>query len=317
MAQAEPYVRDDVRQLLGLLAATPSPPLDEVTADEAREAYRALVTMTEAEPCDLAVIRDVTCPGPSGAISLRLYDSRDHRDPGPVVMFFHGGGFVIGDLETHHAFCTELAAGLDLPVVAVDYRRAPEAPYPAAPEDCEAATRWVAESPTVLGLRVTELITCGDSAGGNLALVVAQALVRDSAKVRILAQMPIYPDAGPPRGTESYTSFGEGYFLTARSIDFFDTCYVGDLASSRRYPIIHDDLGASPPTVLITASLDPIRNPGREYAARLVRNGVEVTYLEARGMIHGFINMRKALPSAQKDVETLIAATRSMLERRS
>ncbi len=315
MADTEPYVREDVRRLLDLLAANPSPPLDELSPEEARAAYIAIGMMTEAEPRDLAVIRDVTCPGPTGEIPLRLYDPRESREPGPVVMFFHGGGFVIGDLETHHAFCTELALGLDLPVIAVHYRRAPEAPYPAAPDDCEAASRWVANSPEAIGRKVTGLVTCGDSAGGNLSIVVAQALVSKPAAAPVILQAAIYPDAGPPRGTKSHSSFGDGYFLTARSIDYFDKCYVGDLESSRRYPALHEDLGSAPPTVLTTASLDPIRDPGRDYAAELIRCGVEVTYLEARGNIHGYINLRKAVPSSQRDVDDLIGAMRSALER--
>ncbi|MCT2558198.1 alpha/beta hydrolase [Tsuneonella sp. YG55] len=317
MADTEPFVRDDVRQLLDLLAANPSPPLADVTPDEARAAYLALGMLTEAPARDLAVIRDLACPGPAGDIPLRLYDPRENREPGPLVMFFHGGGFVIGDLESHHAFCTELSHGLDLPVIAVHYRRAPEAPYPAAPDDCEAAARWAAGSPEALGRSVTGLVTCGDSAGGNLSIVVAQALSSTPAAVPVIVQAPIYPDAGPPRGTMSHGAFGEGFFLTARSIDYFDACYAGDLQSSRRYPSLHRDLAASPPTVLTTASLDPIRDPGRDYAAQLIRNGVEVTYLEARGNVHGYINMRKAVPSSQGDVDALIGAIRAAVERHS
>ncbi|MGN3973410.1 alpha/beta hydrolase [Tsuneonella sp. SYSU-LHT278] len=317
MADTEPYVRGDVRQLLDMLAANPAPPLDELTPDEARAAYLAIGMLTEAPPRELAVIRDLACPGPAGDIPLRLYDRRDNREAGPAVMFFHGGGFVIGDLDTHHAFCTELAHGLDLPVVAVHYRRAPEAPYPAAPEDCEAAARWVAASPAALRRQITGLVTCGDSAGGNLAIVVAQVLVSEPATVPVIVQAPIYPDAGPPRGTPSHRAFGEGFFLTARSIDYFDACYAGDLESDRRYPSLHSDRAAMPPTVLTTASLDPIRDAGREYAADLVRHGVEVTYLEARGNVHGYINMRKAVPSSQADVDALIGAIKAAVERHS
>jgi acetyl esterase len=317
LADTEPFVRDDVRQLLDLLAANPAPPLDELTPEQARSAYVAIGMLTEAPPRDLAVIRDLACPGPAGDIPLRLYDQRESRGPGPAVVFFHGGGFMIGDLETHHAFCTELAHGLDLPVIAVHYRRAPEAPYPAAPDDCEAAARWVADSPEDLGRQVTALVTCGDSAGGNLAIVVAQALAAESAAVPVIVQAPVYPDAGPPRGTASHTAFGEGFFLTSRSIDHFDVCYAGDLESSRRYPSLHSAMSALPPTVLTTASLDPIRDSGREYAAGLIRHGVEVTYLEARGNVHGYINMRKAVPSSQADVDALIGAIRAAVERHS
>lgn len=317
MADTEHYVRDDVRGFLDMLKAMNGPELDEVPLDQARASYTMMGQLAEVEPRELAVVRDLTCPGPGGEIPLRLYDPREHRAPGPAVMFFHGGGFVIGDLETHNAFCTELAAGLDLPVIAVHYRLAPEAPFPAAPDDCEAATRWVAGSPPELGFQVTGLVTTGDSAGGNLTIVTTQALTDNPAAVPVLVQAPIYPVASAVEETSSYKSFGEGFLLTARAMEFFSGNYAADPEDKRNYPILHEDHGTTPPTVLITASLDPLRDSGREYAAHLIQSGVDVTYIEARGNIHGFITVRKAVPSAQKDVEALIAAIKLMLERHS
>jgi acetyl esterase len=315
VADGEHYVREDVRGFLDMLAAMNGPQMDEVPLADARAGYATLGMLAEVEPRELAVIRDLTCPGPAGEIPLRLYDANAHRGAGPVVMFFHGGGFTIGDLETHHAFCTELAHGLDLPVVAVHYRLAPEAPFPAAPDDCEAATRWVAGSPAELGLQVTGLVTTGDSAGGNLTIVTTQALTDAPAAVPVLVQAPIYPVAGPIEDTESYKSFGEGFLLTARSMEFFSGNYAGPDDDVRHHPILREDHADAPPTVLITAGLDPLRDSGRAYAAHLIQAGVDVTYLEAQGSIHGFITVRKAVPSAQKDVESLIAAIRLMLER--
>ncbi|ANY20468.1 Lipase 2 [Tsuneonella dongtanensis] len=308
-------MRDDVHGFLAMLAAMDRRAMDEVSVEESRAAYALIGQVAEVDPHPLAVVRDLVCPGPAGDIPLRVYDTREHREPGPVVMFFHGGGFVIGDLETHNAFCTELAKGLDLPVIAVHYRLAPEAPFPAAPDDCEAASRWVAGSPSELGRQVTGLVTTGDSAGGNLTIVVTQALMDDPAGVPVRVQAPIYPIASPLEETESYKAFGDGFFLTARSMEFFDASYKPDEGDKRRYPILHEDHAQTPPTVLITASLDPLRDSGREYAAHLVQSGVDVVYLEARGSIHGFVNMRKALPSAQADVNALIGAIRLMLER--
>lgn len=317
MADAEHFVREDVRAFLAFLEAQNGPELDEVPLDEARGQFRALGMLAEAEPRDLAVIEDLTCPGPGGDIPLRLYDPREAREPGPVVMFFHGGGFVIGDLETHHALCTEIAARLDLPVVAVDYRLAPEAPFPAAPDDCEAATRWVAGSPDALGRKITGLITTGDSAGGNLAIVTTQALTDNPAEVPVVLQAPIYPVAGPIEDTQSYRSFSEGYLLTARGMTFFTRSYAADEGDKRNYPILHEDHGQAPPTVLITAGLDPLRDSGRDYAADLIRSGVDVIYLEMKGSIHGFVNIRKAVPSAQVDLHSFLDAIELMLERHS
>lgn len=315
MADTEHFVREDVRGFLTMLEQMGGPQMDEIPIDQARGAYMAMAAIAEADARDLAVVRDLTCPGPAGDIPLRLYDAREHREPGPVVMFFHGGGFTIGDLETHNAFCTELAHGLDLPVVAVHYRLAPEAPFPAAPEDCEAASRWVASNPQELGRQATGLITTGDSAGGNLSIVIAQALSDNPAEVPVILQAPIYPIASPVEETHSYKSFGEGFLLTARTMGFFSDSYAADPEDKRNYPILHDNHAASPPTVLITAGLDPLRDSGREYAAHLIQNGVDVIYLEAKGNVHGFVNIRKAVPSAQGDVETLIAAIQLMLER--
>lgn len=315
MADTEHYVREDVRGFLAMLEAIGGPHMDEIPAADARASYLAMKGLAEADDLELAVVRDLTCPGPAGDIPLRLYDARASREAGPMVMFYHGGGFVIGDLDTHNAFCTELARGLDLPVVAVHYRLAPEAPFPAAPDDCEAATRWVAGSPPELGLQVTGLVTIGDSAGGNLAIVTTQALMDAPAAVPVLVQAPIYPVAGEIEHTESYKSFAEGFLLTARTMEFFTSSYAGDPASKRNLPLLHEDHAKTPPTVLVTASLDPLRDSGREYAAHLVKNGVDVTYIEARGNIHGFITLRKAIPSGQSDVETLIAAIKLMLER--
>ncbi|WP_120717782.1 alpha/beta hydrolase [Tsuneonella amylolytica] len=315
MADTEHYVREDVRGFLDFLKSMAGPEMDEVPIEQARGTYVAMKGLAEAPERDLAVVKDLTCPGPAGDIPLRLYDARDNREAGPVVMFYHGGGFVIGDLDTHNAICTELAHGLDLPVVAVHYRLAPEAPFPAAPDDCEAATRWVAGSPAELGRQVTGLVTTGDSAGGNLTIVVTQALGDEPAAVPVLVQAPIYPIAGPIEDTASYKSFGEGFLLTARSMGFFNRSYAADEGSKRNYPILHENHAQTPPTVLITAGLDPLRDSGREYAAHLIQNGVDVTYIEARGNIHGFITLRKAVPSAQADVEALIDAVKLMLQR--
>ena len=174
MTDSIPNFREDVQGFLALVNSLPAPEgLDPV---EQRAGYLGLKAMTEADPRPMAVIKNLTCPSPACDIPVRFYDVRESRDPSPVVLFFHGGGFVIGDLDTHNSLCTELSAELDLPVLAVHYRKAPEAPFPAAPDDCEAVARWLAASPAELGRAVTGLITIGGSAGGNLATVTARAL---------------------------------------------------------------------------------------------------------------------------------------------
>ncbi len=308
-----PYVRPDVAGFLAFLNSIEGPQMHELPLDEARASYLAMVPVAEADPRELAVIKDLTCPGPAGAIPLRFYDARETREPGPVILFFHGGGFVIGDLDTHHALCTEIAAEMDLPVLAVHYRLAPEAPFPAAPDDCEAVARWLAQSPAALDRSVTGLIPIGDSAGGNLTIVITNALRDNPAKVPVVMQVPIYP-ATDESADGSMAQFAEGHLLTKTAMDWFMGSYQSVSGDPRAYPLLADPAG-SPPTVLVTAGLDPLRDQGRRYGAALIAAGVDVYYHEMRGSIHGFVNLRKAVPSTQIDTHTVFAAMKLMLGR--
>lgn len=308
------YVRPDVAAFLTFLNNPDAVPLHKMGLDIARSSMNVMGQLAEQPPRDLAIIRDLTCPGPAGDIPLRLYDPRESRDPGPAVVFFHGGGFVIGDLESHHSLCTEIAAELDLPLIAVDYRLAPEHPFPAAPDDCEAAARWIADNSAVLGRQITGLIPMGDSAGGNLAIVVTQALAKSAAAVPVVIQVPIYPLSDDKPDHQSFLDYANSYFLTSDGMAWFNECYKAVSGDPRAYPL-HGEHANTPPTVLVTASLDPIRDSGRVYGAELILAGAEVVFLEMKGTIHGFTNMRKALPSAQDDMQSIFAAVRLLLER--
>jgi acetyl esterase len=307
-------IRPEVRLLLDYLAQAGRPELSELPLAEARAAYQRMQVLVEAPPRELPVVRNLACPGPAGEIPLRLYDPRERRGPGPVVAFYHGGGFVVGDLDSHHALCTEIAAELDLPVVSVDYRLAPEHPFPAAPDDCEAATRWIAENGGELGLEITGLIAMGDSAGGNLAITTTQVLSAQPAAVPVRVQVAIYPAPGDVTQSDSFREFSEGYLLTTSAMDWFTRCYGADPTHPRAYPSLGEHAGM-PPTVLATAGLDPLRDSGRAYAAQLVLAGSEVVYLEMRGIIHGFGNLRRAIPSAQDDLAAILSAVKLMLRR--
>lgn len=308
-----PYVRPDMQAFLDALAAMNGPKITEMTLEEARASYVRLHGIADRPAHDLAVIRDLTCPGPAGDIPLRLYDARASRDAGSIITFFHGGGYVIGDLETHNSLCSEIATLMDLPLVAVDYRRAPEAPFPAAIEDCEAAARWIASSPETLGRSVTGIITIGDSAGGNATIVVGQLLAAHPANVPVVLQVPLFPLASDAMGSASLDHFAEGYVLTRAAVEFFDAMYAPDRTDPRAMPILGDH-SAAPPTVLVTAGLDPIRDSGRDYAKALIDAGRSFVYLEAYGLTHSFTNLRGAVPSAQADLERIIAAMKMMLE---
>lgn len=313
MSDAAPFIRPDMKGFLDAMAAMNGPKIVDMTLEEARASYVALHGLADRPARELAVIRDLACPGPAGEIAVRLYDAREAREgPTPVITFFHGGGFVIGDLNTHHALCTEIAALMDLPLVAVDYRCAPEAPFPAAIVDCEAAARWIASSPDALGYETSGLITIGDSAGGNATVVVGQLLAADPAGVPVVLQVPIFPLVSDANGSASMATFAEGFLLTGETMGFFDAAYAAPRDDARAFPILGDHTCA-PPTVLVTASLDPIRDSGRDYAKALAEAGRDFVFLEMKGVTHSFSNLRGAVPSTQGDLEKVIAAMKFML----
>jgi acetyl esterase len=308
----EPFVRPDVRGFLDFLNNVPGPKMHQLHAPAARAMYMAMKEVADPPIGELGTLLDIAIPGPASDIPARLFDPRVDRQPGPVVVFFHGGGFVIGDLDSHSSFTAEMARVLDLPVVAVDYRLAPEAKWPAAPDDCEAAARWVAGSPSELGRTVTSLILCGDSAGGNLAIVTAMALRDAPAKVPVIAQLPFYPATDSSRTYPSYDAFSEGFLLTRDSMDWFMASYEAEHEHIRASPLL-GDLAGMPPAVVVTASLDPIRDQGRAYAAALAQAGVPVVFREAKGNVHGFITLRQATPSSVGDVMGALAALKDMI----
>jgi acetyl esterase len=311
---SELFVRPDVRTFLNYVNALPNQKAFEMPLADARNILHASRQVADAPVGDLAVIRDLTMEGPGGPLRLRLYDAREIRGPGPLMVFYHGGGWVLGDLDTHEPFCAEVARQMDLPVVAVDYRLAPEHPFPAGIEDSIAAARWLAASPETLERQVTGLVPFGDSAGGNFAIVVSLALRDEAAAVPVLAQWPIYPASEPTRFYPSRKQFGDDYLLSNGSMEWFDACYAGDKNDWRFAPLAKDQAGM-PPTLITTAGLDPIRDQGRAYAAALVQAGVDIIYLEMPGTVHGFINLRRALPSANEDVARSVAALKLLLEK--
>jgi acetyl esterase len=312
----DPYVRPDVRKFLDYVNALPGQKSYELPLADARNILHASRQVADADVGELAVIRDIEAPGPAGPIRLRLYDAREERAAGPLMVFFHGGGWVIGDIDTHEPFCAEIARLMDLPVVSVDYALAPERPFPAGIEDAIAATRWLAGSPEALGRQVTGLVPFGDSAGGNFAIVVTLCLRDEPAAVPVLAQWPIYPASHPTKNYPSRALFGDGYLLSNGSIDWFEATYAPDKSDWRYDPLVKDQAGL-PPTLILTASLDPILGQGRAYAAACVEAGVDTVYLEAQGTVHGFICLRKALPSGNEDIGRCVAALKLLLASQS
>ncbi len=307
-----PSNRPDVNAFLTFLNNVPGPKMHQLPPVAARMGMVAMRAVAERETGPLAVIKNLEIPSPAGMIPARLYDVRETREAGPVMVFYHGGGFVIGNLDTHEPYCAEVARTLDIPVIAIDYRLAPEHPFPAAPDDCEAATRWIAGSPVALGRTVTGLVTSGDSAGGNLAIVVTMALRDAPAAVPVIAQFPIYPVVDGSDEWDSFAEHGEAKLLTHEAMAYFNAAYKAEADHIRAFPLRHDHRGM-PPTLIVTAGLDPLRDQGRAYAGKLIKAGVPVTYREAVGNIHGFITLRKGIPSSQADVEGCLAVLKPMI----
>lgn len=305
------FIKPDVQAYLDRLKASPRPPLNRQLLAMIRQMPPERMVSTDDLPVgQLGSVKDVTMPSPGGPIRMRMYDARAEREPGPVVVFFHGGAYVVGSIETHAGLSAEMARQLDLPVVSVEYRLAPENPWPAAVDDGEAAARWIAANGKAFGRQFNGLIVSGDSAGGNLTLVTTLALRDKPAALPVIMQVPIYPASDRTKVYPSRQKFSSGFALDISPDD--EDLYQADPKSPRASPLLAD-LAGLPPTVLVTASLDPLRDEGRAFAAKLVEAGVPTTYFEAAGTIHGFATYRKAIPSAQQDTTDFLALARVML----
>lgn len=299
---SDPVVLPETRAVLDFLAAQEGPHLAELPAETMRDVYRQLGEAFDSPP-DPSV-RTVDFAGPG--CGLRAYFP-GKAEAGPVIVYMHGGGWVIGDLATHDPVCSLIARVSGLRVVAVDYCLAPEHPYPKAHEDCLAAAAFVASGPAVLEAQVTGIAVAGDSAGGNLAFHVATQL----GTARVLGQFLIYPvgDCTAPAGG-SYRQFAEGYLLDRKLMDRFIGDYLpedGEVSDAAVSPLLHPLPPALPPAVVLTAGLDPLRDQGRDLARNLVAQGVETHYIEAEGLIHGMATMRKSFPTADRIIRRATA----------
>ena len=304
--------------LLGIIEQSGAPPVFKLAPVEARAMYRERRFFTQPEPPDMAELRDLEAPGPGGPVPLRLY--RPHgsaaTDRLPVLVYYHGGGFVIGDRDTHDVLCRELANGSGCAVVSVDYRLAPEAPFPAAVEDCWAATRWIVDNAASLGVDADRLAVGGDSAGGNLAAVVS-ILARDAGGPAIRFQLLIYPGTEMVSTRPSHETLAQGYLLTRDSLDYFHQHYIADPAHNtdwRASPILCEDLSNLPPALVITAGYDPLRDDGLAYSQRLTEAGNRATHICFERQIHGFITMGKVLEEANTAVDLCADAVRRALK---
>ena len=304
-----------VKSLLDQLAAVGGPKLWEVGPQAARIAMRSSIFRTADMPC--GEIRNCTFRGPAGEVGLRVYTPiRASAASLPGLVFFHGGGFVLGDLETHDGLCRALANESGCRVVSVDYRLAPEHPFPAAVEDCIAATEWIAANAAEFGVDRARLAVGGDSAGGNLAAVVA-LVAKQRGAPKLLFQLLIYPVAQLGGAeTVSMRENGKGYFLEKASMEWFTKLYCPDASQRtdpRLSPLLARDVTGLPPAYVVTAGFDPLRDEGKAYADKLDAAGVPVTYVNYPGMVHGFFAFRGLVPKAREAVAAAAAAVRTAM----
>jgi acetyl esterase len=299
--------------ILGMIKQSGLPEVWQLTPDQAREQYLTRVRRLEVKQA-IHRVQDRRIPGPGSDIPIRVYWPREAKagELFPIMLWLHGGGFVIGNLDTHDSVCRMLAEQADCMVIAVDYRLAPEYKFPGAVEDCHAVLRWLALHANELGGDPKRIAVGGDSAGGNLAAVLS-ILARDEGYPPIALQLLIYPCTAPEPETASHRKFGEGYVLSRNSIVWFYKHYqrtARDANDFRFAPLLLDDLSRLPPAFVLVAGYDPLRDEGIEYAKRLIEAGNRVTLHNYEGMVHGFYLMGGAVDAAKRAVAQSAAALR-------
>lgn len=290
-------------------ARSPLPPYHTLSLAAVREQYRQSRAPLKPESPDVAEVRELSMPGPGGPLALRLYRALGSQGDAilPVVVYFHGGGWVVGDLDSHDVVCRQLANAAHCAVVAVDYRLAPEHKFPAAVADSVAATCWVAAHAEALRIDAARIAVAGDSAGGNLAAVTALCL-RDLGGPPLVMQLLVYPVTDQAITSASAKAYADGYLLTRVNMLWYRDNYLrnaADIGDWRASPLCATDLSGLPPAYVITAGFDPLLDEGQAYAERLRAAGVDVTYECFEGMVHGFLTMGGVLAGAHHAIYRL------------
>src|SRR5579863_1876964 len=293
--------------LLQQMAAANAQPFNAQTVEENRQALKAMYTPKISMP--VAHVKDRIVQNPGGDIPVRIY-TPEGNGPFPVLVFFHGGGWVVGDLETHDDVCRRLTNGTSCIVVSVEYRLAPEHPFPASLEDCYAATQWVATAADQFHGDPSRIAVGGASAGGNLAAAVA-LMARDKGNPPLVFQLLLYPATDFRMNTASIEENADGYYLTKQDIIWFMHHYLSkeeDKLNPLASPLLAADLGGLPPALVITAEYDPLRDEGELYGQKLKEAGVPTTVSRYNGMIHGFVSLASIFDQGKRGIAECCAA---------
>jgi acetyl esterase/lipase len=302
----------EVQLALAMLERRREPPPETLSAPEARRRRQRLSAVYAGKPTPVGAVADLEI-GPG--LRARHYAPAEPGAPHPLLVYYHGGGFTYGDLETHDGVCRILCRHAGAHVLAVDYRLAPEHPFPAAVEDARAALRWAFANAGALGADPERVGVGGDSAGGNLAAVVSQLAARDGGPPPVL-QLLIYPATDFSRRRRSRELFGEGFLLTNSEMDWFETNYLGaertHARDPRASPLLAEDLSGLAPAYVVTAAFDPIRDEGEEYAEALRQAGTPVTLRRFPGFIHAFIAGAGVSRNARDAMVEIAGGTRAM-----
>jgi acetyl esterase len=312
-------VHPQVAALLERAATSPLPPYYEVPAPVARRLYRDTRAALTPDPPPVASVQLLLAPGPGGPIPVRGYRPKGagKDEVLPALVYFHGGGWVIGDLDTHDVVCRTLCNAARCAVFSVEYRKAPEAPFPAAVDDCFAALSFVFSNSNSLRINASQIAVGGDSAGGNLATVAA-LLARDAGGPALSYQLLIYPGTDQRMGHPSIERNGDGYLLTKKSMLYFRGHYLpreADWQDWRASPLLAKSLANLPPAYVMTAGYDPLVDEGKAYADRLAKEGVPTVYRNYADMVHGFITMGRLLDTANAALADCAAELRKAWKR--
>jgi acetyl esterase len=304
----------EVQAVLAAMEAQGGPPLESLDPPTARLYAGEALKAVSGEPEQVARVDDHHVPGPGGSIPVRIY-TPEASGARPGVVYFHGGGWVIGNIESHDGVCRMLARRSGAVVVSVDYRLAPEHKFPAAVDDCHSATVWVAENAAKLGIDPGRIAVAGDSAGGTLATVIARRC-RDHGGPALALQVLVYPVMNMQSfDTGSHREFADGYYLTGPLMEWFRKLYLGqpsDGAHIDTSPLFTPNLQGLPPALVITAECDVLRDEGEAYVKRLEEAGVRVARTQYKGMIHPFFSMPGVLTQARNAIDQVAAALREM-----